>query len=86
MARDVEGVSYIAVLHQRTMEKLVEILSLVSLNIEGTTAAQVTSKKTKPANTKNIQDKPDGLGIFRQKLEEAHETTHTVSTPSCDVL
>ena len=38
MARDVEGVSYIAVLHQRTMEKLVEILSLVSLNIEGTTA------------------------------------------------
>ena len=65
MARDVEGVSYIAVLHQSTMEKLVEILSLVSLYIEGTAAAQVTSKKTKPANTKNFHHVDQGLDDAR---------------------
>ena len=68
MARDVEGVSYIAVLHQSTMEKWVEILSLVSLNIEGTAAAQVTSKKTKPANTKNVQDVDQGIDDTRSSM------------------
>ena len=53
----------------------------MNMNIVGTpTAAPVTPKKAKPTKCKNKVVKPDGLGIFRQKLEEVDESTHTLST------
>ena len=51
------------------------------MNIAGTpTATPVTPKKTKPTKFKKKVVKLDGLSICRQKLEEADELTHTLST------
>ena len=58
-----------------------ENVSLVGMNIAGTpTATPVTPRKTKPTKCKKKVVKPDGLGIFRQKMEEVNESTHTLST------
>ena len=58
-----------------------ENVPLVNMNIAGTpTATPVTPKKTKPTKCKKKVVKPDGLGIFRQKMEEVDESTHTLST------
>ena len=52
-----------------------ENVSLVNMNIAGTpTATPVTPKCKKKVVM------PDGLGIFRQKLEEVDGSTHTLST------
>ena len=78
VTRDIEGVNCIPALPQTTMEKLVENVSLVNMNIAGTpTATPVTPKKTK---CKKKVVKPDGFGIFRQDLEEVDESMHTLST------
>ena len=51
------------------------------MNIAGTpTATPVTPKKTKLTKCKKKVVKLDGLGIFRQTLEEVDESTHTLST------
>ena len=56
-----------------------ENVSLVNMNIAGTpTATPVTPKM--PTHCKKKVVMPDGLGIFRQKLEEVDESTHTLST------
>ena len=81
VTREVEGVTCIPALAQTTMEKPVENVSLVNMNIAGTpTATPVTLKKTKPTKCKKKVLKPDGLGIFGQKLGEVDESTHTLST------
>ena len=63
------------------METPVENVSLVNMNIAGTpTATPVTLKKTKPTKCRKKVFRPDGLGIFGQKLGEVDESTHTLST------
>ena len=61
-----EGVNCIPARALTTMEKLVVNVSL----------APATLKKR---NRRKVV-KPDGLGIFRQKLKMVDESTHTLST------
>ena len=87
VTRDIGSVSCIPALAQATMEKLVENVSLVNMNIAGTPiATPVMSKKTKPTKCNEKVVKPDGLGIFRQKTGGSGRVdAHAVSS-SCDVL